>query len=291
MKFCPKCKSSFTDETLKFCLQDGTQLITLSNESSSQQHTTDSNRDAPTLQMHQFAKTEEMTDDEETVERKQRISQQTIPQPAQPQPRKGNIILTLGVIVIALCLVALVLLGAAFLAKDFLFPNKNNANNNTPNTNNANTGKSPTPTPTPANQYKISASSTRAPYNGITYNPSFLIDENLSTAWIEGASGEGIGESVRCDFGKTVTLKKIIVYPGYFKGESTWGKNNRLAAVTFYFSDGSSLEANFDDEMKPQTVDVGKIKTTYVKLVIGDVYAGETDFEDTAVSEISFVFE
>lgn len=289
MKLCPKCKSSFADDTLNFCLQDGTQLITLSNESSSQ-HITDPNRDALTLQMHQLAKTEELID-EETVERKQRISQQPIPQP-QPQPRKsGNVVLTLGVIVIALCLVALVLIGAAFLAKDYLFSNQNNSNNNAPNTNNANIAKSPTPTPTPANQYKISASSTRAPYNGITYNPSFLIDGNLSTAWIEGASGEGIGESVRCDFGKTVTLKNIIVYPGYFKGETTWGKNNRLATATFYFSDGSSLEFNFEDEMKPQTVDVGKIKTTYVKLVIEDVYAGETDFEDTAISEINFVFE
>ena len=31
MKFCPRCKSSYTDETLSYCLQDGTTLVSLTN--------------------------------------------------------------------------------------------------------------------------------------------------------------------------------------------------------------------------------------------------------------------
>lgn len=88
-----------------------------------------------------------------------------------------------------------------------------------------------------------------------------------------------------------MTLKKIVVYPGYFKSESIWTKNNRLAAATFYFSNGSSQRFNFDDRMEAQTIDIGKVKTSYVKLVITDFYPGTTDSEDTAISELNFVFE
>ena len=31
MKFCPKCKTNYTDESLRFCLADGTNLIPMSN--------------------------------------------------------------------------------------------------------------------------------------------------------------------------------------------------------------------------------------------------------------------
>jgi hypothetical protein len=298
MKLCPKCKSTYSDETLKFCLQDGAQLITLADESSLKTSDTNVGKDAPTLQMSQIV-TEQLTD-EETLERKKPISQYPIY--PQPQPKRGgNVILTLGVVVIALCLLALVGIGAIFLAKEFLFSNQNQntANNNPPNINigtkNSNNSNKPsnenTNPPSNETEVTVSASSTRAPYKDIVYNASFITDGSLSTAWIEGAGGEGIGEWVRCDFGKVRTLKQIIIYPGYFKSDSVWKKNNRLAAATIYFSDDSSLMFDFDDVMEPQTVDVGKIKTSYVKLVIEDIYAGETDYEDTAISEMKFVFE
>lgn len=301
MKYCPKCRSTFTNDELNFCLQDGMQLLTLTDESASQNFNTNFSTDAKTLQMSQ-TQTEELID-EETREHKSRATQEPFYQ--QPQPRKGgNIILTLGVIVIALCLVALVGIGAIFIAKDFVFANQNNSN--TPNTNNSNSSSSNTNNSNNSNNtnntsnqnttlpiptgIKATASSTRAPYKDIPYSPSFIIDGNLTTAWIEGGSGEGIGEWVRCDFGKTVMLKKIVVYPGYFKNESIWAKNNRVASATLYFSDGSSIEFDFEDVMKPQTIDIG-IKTDYVKLVIEDVFVGESDIEDTAISEINFVFE
>jgi hypothetical protein len=298
MKLCPKCKSAYSDETLKFCLQDGAQLITLADESSPKNRDTDFTKDAPTLRMSQIV-TEQLTD-EETVERKKQISQPPIYQ--QPQPKRGgNMILTLGVIVIALCLLALVGLGAIFLAKDFLFANtnQNTANNNLPNINinknNSNNSNKPsnenTNPPSDETNITVFASSTRAPYKEIVYNASFITDGSLSTAWIEGARGEGIGEWVRCDFGKVKILKQIIIYPGYFKSDSIWKKNNRLAVASIYFSDGSSMEFDFDDVMEAQTLDVGKIKTSYVKLVIEEIYTGETDFEDTAISEMKFVFE
>jgi hypothetical protein len=272
-------------------LQDGTQLAELSNETVSQPNQTVYGKDAPTLRMNE-AELLGMKE-EETVENKRIVA---------PTPtRSGNPILTIGVVIIALCLMALVGIGFVFLAKDYLFANQNKAeinnnanisiNANVPSNRNANKPNINANTSNPTSSITATASSTRAPYKDIIYSPSFLVDGNLATAWIEGVRGEGVGQWVRFDFGRAVTLKKIVVYPGYFKNESIWAKNNRLAAATFYFSNGSSQHFSFDDHMEPQTVDVGKVKTTYVKLVIDDFYPGTTDSEDTAISELNFVFE
>jgi len=272
MKLCPKCKSNYTDDTLSFCLQDGAQLIALTNEplSSQSSRKTLFSKDAPTIPMHQM-QTLELSEDETTVESKRPIV-------ITEQQRKSSPILIIGVVVIALCLVALVGIGAVFLAKDFLFSNQNNQKNENK-------------LPVVQLKIKASASSTREDFKGINYAPPLTVDGDLTTAWIEGGSGKGIGEWLLFDFGETVTLKEIKIYPGYFKNKSIWSKNNRLASVTVVFSDGSSRRFSFADKMEAQTVNVGNIKTNSVKLVIEDVYAGETDFEDTAVSELNFIFE
>ena len=37
-----------------------------------------------------------------------------------------------------------------------------------------------------------------------TYDPSHVVDERESTAWVEGAQGDGINEWVKINFSKTV---------------------------------------------------------------------------------------
>lgn len=56
MKYCPRCKSTFTDETLRFCLQDGTGLLSVGSGSASVDSvetlhfsSTTDNRSEPTL--------------------------------------------------------------------------------------------------------------------------------------------------------------------------------------------------------------------------------------------------
>ena len=129
----------------------------------------------------------------------------------------------------------------------------------------------------------VSASSTRN-----TYYPDYLIDQNLRTAWDEGVDGPGIGEWIRCDFDREVSLNSIRIYPGYFKSSAIWAKNNRIAAATLSFSDGSSVHANFPDLMQPQDVSTGGIRTSLVKLVIENVYSGANDNLDTPISEMKF---
>jgi serine/threonine protein kinase len=128
-----------------------------------------------------------------------------------------------------------------------------------------------------------SASSTRVPYYADN-----LIDHNLRTPWDEGVDGPGIGEWIKCDFDREISLNSIRIYPGYFKSQAIWAKNNRLAAATISFSDGSSVHVNFPDLMQPQDVSTGGVRTSWVKLVIENSYSGANDNLDTPISEVKF---
>src|SRR6266581_1490025 len=100
MKTCPQCKRRYNDESLRFCLEDGSPLFS------------DHDSDAPP--------TEIMTPRGEPTLRSPGI---TIPSNLRSggdvsvDRRQGNALLTVGVITIAVLLLALVGIAAVFLLK------------------------------------------------------------------------------------------------------------------------------------------------------------------------------
>jgi hypothetical protein len=137
----------------------------------------------------------------------------------------------------------------------------------------------------------VSASSVRKPDGGNFYFPNLAFDKNSATAWCEGANGAGIGEWLKFDFDREIVLTEIKIMPGYFKTRETWMKNNRVANAAFAFSDGTTQNYSFTDEMKTQVVNAGRVKTKWVKITIEDVYTGAADADDTLISEVSFSIE
>jgi hypothetical protein len=132
------------------------------------------------------------------------------------------------------------------------------------------------------------ASSVHSPESGVSYQPDNVLDQSIATAWIEGVSGAGVGEWIRCDFTREVKLNRIIITPGYFKTPELWEQNNRLAAVTFYFSDGTSRHFTFPDRMVEQRLEVGGVRTNWVLMVLDGYYPGSVDVEDTPISSLAF---
>ena len=300
MKLCPKCNRTYRDDTLRFCLEDGAALTAV-GQSPSDEATHRSVRGArdsdppPTEIMH---------------ERGSPTLKVAVPTQSsydtRGEPRAGNPLLTAGVIAIALLLLALVGIAAFFVLRQ---PNSNStvregSASPTPNRDKAATRKDDpapndtrnademsTPEPRSATPLKItaSASSIRLAVQSNTYYAANAIDGKRSTAWIEGVDGPGIGEWIRFDFDRDIVIHRILIQPGYFKSPQIWAGNNRLATVTAQFSDGSSRELTFTDTMTSQKVDVGAIRTRWVRFVIKSVYYG-TD-PDTAVSEVAFEWE
>lgn len=136
---------------------------------------------------------------------------------------------------------------------------------------------------------KATASSVRYSVQSNTYDPSNTIDGNKGTAWIEGADGPGWGEWIRFDFDREINLHRVLILPGYFKSPAIWARNNRISGATVYFSDGTSRLFNFPDRMERHTLDVGSIKTRWVRIELEDFYLGKDP--DTPISEVAFEWE
>ncbi len=131
----------------------------------------------------------------------------------------------------------------------------------------------------------INASSCLSEY-GMTHWARLMLDGDLSTAWVEGASGNGIGEQFTMDLNDEYSLIGFIISSGYQKSEELYYKNARPAAVRVYFSDGTSEYFEILDIMDQQVFHFGEHDgTDFVTFRIEDVYPGTT-YSDTCISEI-----
>ena len=290
MKRCPKCKRKYDDDSLRFCLEDGTPLFD-ARESEAPATEILPGRGSPTLKSS--GPTVPSFRGSDPVPSVERVTQPTNP------------LLTGGVIAIALLLLVLVAIVAFFVlrqsggnesAKTNSSPT--NVNGPNPKTSPASTdpGRTASPETSPADsqpgtplKITASASSVRLAVQANTYYASNAIDGKRSTAWIEGVDGPGLGEWIRFDFDREINLHRILIQPGYFKSPQIWAENNRIESLTVYFSNGTSREVTFANRMESERVDVGSIKTRWVRFVIKSVYYG-TD-PDTAISEVAFEWD
>jgi hypothetical protein len=136
----------------------------------------------------------------------------------------------------------------------------------------------------------ISASSTRNPeqtssYGLVQYDAFYAMDGKSSTAWVEGAAGHGIGESLTFKLSRPMTITRIGVTGGFELDATTYAANNRVEQLTLVFADGSEQSVTLGDERGMQYHDITPIRTDKVSLVIASVYAG-TSFDDTPIAEV-----
>jgi hypothetical protein len=283
MKRCPKCHTPYDDDTLRFCLEDGSPLFDARDS------------DAPATEILPARGTPTLKSTGPTVPSYQNVSS---PSPGISEARSSNPVLTFGVIAIVCLLLALVAIAGFFVFRQSREKEPEVARTATPaasptstrpGTVDANQTVMPSQADNAPLKITSSASSVRLAVQANTYYAANAIDGKRATAWIEGADGPGIGEWIRFDFDREINLHRILWQPGYFKSPAIWNQNNRLAAVRAEFSDGTWRELTFADRMESQKMDVGAVRTRWVKFVITAVHYG-TD-PDTAVSEVAFEWE
>ncbi|MBR2736769.1 MAG: zinc ribbon domain-containing protein [Firmicutes bacterium] len=131
----------------------------------------------------------------------------------------------------------------------------------------------------------VSATSTLYEKN-YDHSPGNIMDGKLTTAWVEGVSGYGTGESITLRLSSETLLTSITLHAGYQKSASLYAKNCRPKGITVLFSDGSSRGFDLQDVNAAQTLSLGQVVTDSVTVRIDSVYAG-TKYQDTCISEIS----
>ena len=160
----------------------------------------------------------------------------------------------------------------------------------------------------------ISASSTLKPIGNLNYKAQNAQDDDLGTAWIEGAEGYGIGESITFCFPyrkkydkngnpiesgnndayamnySTQPVTTVCIYNGYMKSEKAWRDNSRVKQLKLYINGKPYALLNLKDTTAIQIFSIGRqaaVPELCLKFEITDVYKGDK-YEDTAISEIDF---
>ena len=132
----------------------------------------------------------------------------------------------------------------------------------------------------------VTASSSLSEYD-MTHSPDRLIDEDISTAWVEGVNGQGIGENVTFQFDDEYTISGLKINAGYQKSDSLYEKNSRPAELKISFSDGSSQTYTLQDINDGQEIVLEQpVMTDSISITIETVYPGRK-YQDTAITEIS----
>ena len=123
-------------------------------------------------------------------------------------------------------------------------------------------------------------------YN-IVHMPGKAIDGDLTTGWVEGVSGQGIGETITVYFDGAYLVSGIEIYAGYQKSDDLYHKNSRPKEVYIAFSDGSGESHILNDVNNVQNIQfIDSVITESISLRIDSVYPGNK-YEDTVITEIS----
>ncbi len=134
----------------------------------------------------------------------------------------------------------------------------------------------------------VSASSELAEAN-VVHSASRTMDGDKNTAWVEGADGQGYGQSIRFDFNNVYLVSGIRIRAGYHKNDDIYYKNSRPKEICMEYSDGASEILYLNDAgLTEQVLTFSRpVETSMVNLIIESVYPG-VKYEDTCISEITF---
>ncbi|MBY4892024.1 caspase family protein [Rhodobacteraceae bacterium N5(2021)] len=130
------------------------------------------------------------------------------------------------------------------------------------------------------------ASSALPPAGTNSYWPPHLFDDNLRTAWNEGVSGRGRGQTLAWEFEAETQVRRIRVVNGYTKTNRTYTRNARVREVRITGSSGFSMNTKLRDTGDWQTIELGDIDPQmWLQIGIVSTYPG-THYADTEVTEL-----
>ena len=106
------------------------------------------------------------------------------------------------------------------------------------------------------------------------YHPVYIIDDNPQSAWFEGETGSGIGESVELRFTNLSAVDSLGINPGWMSSYY-FNKNNRLKKIILIVN-GEEYAVSLPDKMEEYIFKLpGAVNIELLKISISEVYATE----------------
>lgn len=153
--------------------------------------------------------------------------------------------------------------------------------------------------------YTTRVSSSLASQGNNSYTEEALGDDDVRTAWVEGAKGYGVGEYIEFIFDYNAPrATSVTISNGYNKNPTTWKNNSRVKTLNIYEDDKLLMIVNLADTRDLQSFDLPhpipnregasglsrrdeNKPPVHLKMMISEVYKGDR-YDDTAISEITF---
>ncbi|MEK8217027.1 NADase-type glycan-binding domain-containing protein [Paenibacillus sp. FSL L8-0463] len=152
----------------------------------------------------------------------------------------------------------------------------------------------------PISQFKSAIASTEL---GKEYEITNMFDGKLNTAWVEGAKGTGIGETITLELKPGTYVDGVRIINGYMKSKESYENNARIKTIRLSYLMGNSEWITEDVDLADLPFDskkaadqnsiyllsqqIGQIgqEVSKIKLTILSTYPGKK-FADTCVSEL-----
>jgi F5/8 type C domain len=135
----------------------------------------------------------------------------------------------------------------------------------------------------------VTVSSALPPAGAVDYGSENLVDGEPTTAWNEGAAGDGTGEWVEVALTGPADISRVLLWNGYQKG-AAFDTNNRVAELRLELS-GMPFVAPLLDVEGPQAIKLPQpVRADRVRLVIERVYPGNR-YNDAAISDLEIYGE
>jgi hypothetical protein len=125
------------------------------------------------------------------------------------------------------------------------------------------------------------------------YHPSYVLDDDPKTAWVEGAEGDGLGESLTIPVSNLQSARavRLVIFNGYQKSKGLLEANAAVKQLTVTVRGPGGRESarkqlTLERKMGPQSFDIpvtGSVAD--VVLTIDSVHAG-SKYRDTCVSDV-----
>jgi hypothetical protein len=119
-----------------------------------------------------------------------------------------------------------------------------------------------------------------------SYEAKRVADGKVSTTWVEGETGNGLGASITLDLGGAKDVSRVKIWAGMWYSVEYWDRSSRPTEVELTFSDGSKQLVKVPDVMKAVDFTLPAPKnTSTIKVTVKLVKSGTT-WSDTGISEI-----
>lgn len=155
----------------------------------------------------------------------------------------------------------------------------------------------------------VEASSSLESQGGHTYDAENVISRDRNVGWVEGVSGDGIGEKISITKSYDVECASIVpddecifyyelcIVNGLARTDKVWKANGRVKSLKFYFNGEYMGTIELEDTMKPQYISLSGLNLTAhnneestFTFEIADIYPGDK-YDDTAITGIEIGFD